>query len=153
MNGPSQNSFDFGDSNGALSNSAAGYFMGYSALPSSNRQLRSLCAYEGRRLAKLIGGYIETTAEAGSSAPATASIKYNCGGRSPYDYPIEVGMPDGSLSSSNAAAGGGGGDSQGDEGDVIDCARLLMDYSPAGSAADIQALPTARLFKLSAFGA
>ena len=39
-----------------------------------------------------------------------------------------------------------------DGGDVIDCSRLLIDYSPAGTAADIQALPTARLFKLSAFG-
>jgi hypothetical protein len=29
------NSFDFGDSDGQLENSAAGYFMGYAALPSS----------------------------------------------------------------------------------------------------------------------
>ena len=34
----------------------------------------------------------------------------------------------------------------------LDCARLLIDYSPAGTDAEIQALPTARLFKLSAFG-
>lgn len=37
MNGPSQSSFDFGDSNGDLSNSAAQYFMGYSQVPTSVR--------------------------------------------------------------------------------------------------------------------
>jgi len=34
----------------------------------------------------------------------------------------------------------------------MDCSRMLINYSPEGSNADIQALPTARLFKLSAFG-
>ena len=122
MNGPSQSSFDFGDCDGELSNSAAGYFMGYSALPSSNRQLRSLCAYEGRRLAKLIAGYVDPTDD---SSSATAPTKYNCGTR------LAVGP--------NTTS-------------AIDCARLLIDYSADGTDADIQALPTARLFKLSAFG-
>jgi hypothetical protein len=113
MNGPSQNSFDFGDSNGALSNSAAGYFMGYSALPTSNEQLRSLCAYEARRLAKLVGGYASGEAPT-AGATGRATTEYNCS--------------------------------------LIDCARLLIDYSAAGTDAEIQSLPTARLFKLSAFG-
>ena len=133
MNGPSQASFDFGDSNGALSNSAAGYFMGYSALPTSSRQLRSLCAYEGRRLAKLIGGYDEknTNTTADTSAAAPSKYKYNCGGRSP----LAITTAEKTYATS-----------------AIDCARLLIDYSPAGTDAEIQSMPTARLFKLSAFG-
>ncbi len=117
MNGPSQSSFDFGDSDGALANSAAGYFMGYSALPSSNHQLRSLCAYEGRRLAKLVGGYSGSSVDTDTSGVGTADsdvTKYNCS--------------------------------------LIDCARLLIDYSAAGSDALIHSIPTARIFKLSAFG-
>jgi hypothetical protein len=129
MNGPSQNSFDFGDSNGALSNSAAGYFMGYSALPSSNRQLRALCAYEGRRLAKLIAGYVDPADAAAAGGEAEPPTKYNCGSR--------------------LAVGGGVGPNSTS---AVDCARLLIDYSADGTDADIQALPTARLFKLSAFG-
>ena len=35
---------------------------------------------------------------------------------------------------------------------LIDCGRILIDYNGAGTDADLQALPTARLFKLSAFG-
>ena len=96
-----------------------------------------------------MAGYVEADADAaaddstanataGTASPsaAAAPIKYNCGGklaaltRSPT-----------ATATSPAPLG------------IIDCARLLMDYSPAGSAADIQALPTARLFKLSAFGA
>jgi hypothetical protein len=106
MNGPSQSSFDFGDSDGSLANSAAGYFMGYSALPSSSPRLRSLCAYEGRRLALLIAGRGGGHSGSGGS--------YDCS--------------------------------------KIDCARLLIDYSALGTHAMLQALPTARLFKLSAFG-
>ena len=34
----------------------------------------------------------------------------------------------------------------------VDCARLLIDYSPAGTHADLVAQPTARLFRMSAFG-
>ena len=33
----------------------------------------------------------------------------------------------------------------------MDCSYLLMNYSPAGSDAEIQALPTAKLFQLSAY--
>ena len=123
---PSQAAFDFGDSDGFLNNSAAGYFMGYAALPTSNRQLRSLCAYEARRLAKLIGGYRSAADETDTIASADGAqitdmhmqhapeYKYNCS--------------------------------------RLDCARLLIDFSAAGTDTEIQALPTARLFKLSAFG-
>lgn len=114
MNGPSQSSFDFGDSDGSLANSAAGYFMGYSQLPSSSHQLRSLCAYEGRRLAQLVGGYSPTASSPGARSPGATGTRYNCS--------------------------------------LIDCARLLIDYSAEGSDALIQSVPTARLFKLSAFG-
>jgi hypothetical protein len=139
MNGPSQDSFDYGDSNGKLENSAAGYFMGYSALPTSDKQLRSICAFEGRRLAKLVGGYVDGAADASSNSnssssssssssgsDAVAPTKYNCGGKLAY---------------SNSTPSG-----------VIDCARLLMDFSAAGSEREIQALPTGKVFKLSAFG-
>lgn len=157
MNGPSQNSFDFGDSDGALDNSAAGYFMGYSALPSSSQQLRSLCAYEGRRLAKIVGGYhdqdynYDQDYNQGSShnqdsghgqdhgqgqghtgGAAVYKLKYNCG----------------AVIKDSAIAIGNGTTPLGE----ISCARLLIDYSAAGSDAEIQALPTARVFKLSAFG-
>jgi hypothetical protein len=114
MSSPSQFYFDFGDSfdEDPTEFTAAGYFMGYSALPTSNRQLRDLCAYEGRRLAKIYGGYYS---ESGNSSTSTAAnYKYNCS--------------------------------------KINCARLLINYSPAGTDAAIQALPTAKLFKLSAFG-
>jgi hypothetical protein len=112
MNGPSQSSFDFGDSfdEDPTEFTAAGYFMGYSALPTSNRQLRNLCAYEGRRLAKIYGGYYSKN----GNSSASAAFKYNCS--------------------------------------KINCARLLINFSPAGTDAAIQALPTAKLFKLSAFG-
>lgn len=105
MNGPSQNSFDFGDCDGFLNNSAAQYFMGYSAVPTSNTNLRSVCAYEARRLARLIGGNSDSNGKA---------TKYDCS--------------------------------------KLDCARLLLDYSASGTETMIQSLPTARLFKLSAFG-
>jgi hypothetical protein len=114
MNGPSQASFDFGDSDGSLHNSAAQYFMGYSALPTSSSSVRSMCAYEARRLATLIGGYASGAAEGVDPAHGAAPMKFNCS--------------------------------------LIDCARIMIDYSAAGTYADIQALPTARLFKLSAFG-
>jgi hypothetical protein len=110
MNGPSQNSFDFGDCDGDITNSAAGSLMGYGAVPTSSRSLRSLFSYEARRLAKLLGGY--------SSGGGT---KYNCGG---------------------AIGEGLGG---------VDCPRLLMTYSAAGTHQDLLAQPTAKLFKMSAF--
>jgi hypothetical protein len=72
MNGPSQNSFDFGDSNGFVFNEGSdpSLFMGYAQLPTSNSQLRSLCAYEGRRLAKIVAGYTDSNGD----------TKYNCSG-------------------------------------------------------------------------
>lgn len=72
MNGPSQNSFDFGDSNGYVYNEGSdpSLFMGYSQLPTSSSQLRSICAYEGRRLAKLVGSYKDPS----------GVTKYNCSG-------------------------------------------------------------------------
>jgi hypothetical protein len=115
MNGPSQSAFDFGDSDGSLANSAAGYFMGYAALPTSSPALRDLNAYEGRRLAKLIAG------------------------------------SDGGGDGGGGGGGGGGGDTKYNC-SKIDCARLLLGYSAAGTHADLAAQPTARVFKLSAFG-
>ena len=82
--------------------------MGYGALPTSSLSLRHLCAYEGRRLAKLIAGYSDADVADGQV------VKYNC--------------------------------------TLIDCARLLIDYSPAGSHDDLLSQPTAKLFRLSAFG-
>ena len=104
MNGPSQTPFNFGDSYPDIDNSAAMYFMGYAALPTSSLALRRLCAYEGRRLARLIAGY----------AGAGEVDSYDC--------------------------------------TRIDCARLLLDYSAAGSHADLLSQPRARVFRLSAFG-
>lgn len=64
--------FDFGDSDGFLYNEGSdpGFLMGYSALPTSSSQLRSICAYEGRRLAKLVAGFTDPS----------GAIKYNCSG-------------------------------------------------------------------------
>ena len=108
MNGPSQAAFDFGDSDGSLANSAAGYFMGYSALRSSDRQLRSLCAYEARRLAGLAGGV-------GGSVGGVGVVGGGVGG---------------------GEGGGEGGDAAVSAGtrpkyncSLIDCARLLIDFS------------------------
>lgn len=72
MRGPSQATFDFGDSDGSLYNEGSdpGFLMGYSALPTSSRQLRSICAYEGRRLARLVAGFTDPS----------GTIKYNCSG-------------------------------------------------------------------------
>lgn len=56
MNGPAQSPFDFGDAEGGLNNSAAGFFMGYSQVQATNAPTRALYAYEGRRLARIIGG-------------------------------------------------------------------------------------------------
>ena len=38
-----------------IGNSAAGYFMGYAQVPETDAQTRALFAYEGRRIAGLIG--------------------------------------------------------------------------------------------------
>eukprot|EP00729_Bicosta_minor_P012448 gene12448-30134_t len=117
MNGPSQTSFDFGDSlhSDPTEFTAAGYLMDYSALATSNRQLRNLCAYEARRLAKIYGGYNYSKRRTSAyNSSASAVLKYNCS--------------------------------------TINCARLLIHYSPAGNDADLQALPTAKVFKMSAFG-
>ena len=72
MNGPSQNSFDFADSDGFLFNEGSdpSLFMGYSQLPTSNNQLRSVSAYEARRLAKLVAGFTDSNGD----------TKYNCSG-------------------------------------------------------------------------
>jgi hypothetical protein len=122
MNGPSQNSFDFGDSNGYVYNEGSdpSLFMGYAQLPTSSTQLRSLCAYQGRRIAKLIASFTD---------PATGDTKYNCSG-----------LFDSYLHNNTGTQG------------KIDCAFLLIDYSAAGTDAEIQALPTAKVFKLSAYG-
>eukprot|EP00729_Bicosta_minor_P009422 gene9422-29630_t len=121
MNGPSQNSFDFGDSNGYVYNEGSdpSLFMGYSQLPTSSSQLRSICAYEGRRLAKLVGSYKDPS----------GVTKYNCSG-----------IFDSYLHNNTTPPG------------RMDCAYLLIDYSAAGTDAEIQALPTAKSFKLSAYG-
>ena len=108
MNGPSQTPFNFGDSTPDIRNSAAGYFLGYANLPTSSLPLRHLCAYEGRRLAKLIAGYAD--ADKGGDQV----LKYNC--------------------------------------TLVDCARLLIDYSASGDHEDLLSQPTAKLFRLSAFG-
>lgn len=121
MNGPSQNSFDFGDSNGYVYNEGCdpSLFMGYSQLPTSSPRLRSLCAYEARRLAKLVASFTD----------ANGITKYNCSGIfESYLY-------------NNTGTHG-----------KIDCAYLLIDFSAAGTAAEILAQPTAKVFQLSAFG-
>ena len=102
-NAPSQTPYNFGDASLDISGDAAGYFMGYAALPTSSPRLRALSAYEARRLAKLFGG-------AGGASPAA----YDCS--------------------------------------RIDCARLLLGYSSAGARADLAAEPTAKVFRMSAFG-
>ena len=121
MNGPSQNSFDFGDSNGYVYNEGSdpSLFMGYAQLPTSSSQLRSICAYEGRRLAKLVASYTDQS----------GATKYNCSG-----------IFDSYLHNNTTPPG------------RMNCAYLLIDYSAAGTDAGIQALPTAKSFKLSAYG-
>jgi hypothetical protein len=121
MNGPSQNSFDFGDSNGYVYNEGSdpSLFMGYSQLPTSSSGLRSICAYEGRRLAKLVAGFTDPS----------GATKYNCSG-----------IFDSYLHNNTGPPG------------RMNCAYLLIDYSAAGTDAEIQALPTAKCFKLSAYG-
>ena len=121
MNGPSQNSFDFGDCNGYVYNEGSdpSLFMGYAQLPTSSSQLRSLCAYEGRRLAKLVASFTD----------ANGDTQYNCSG-----------LFESYLFNNTGTHG------------KIDCSYLLIAYSAAGTDAEIQALPTAKLFKLSAYG-
>ena len=89
--------YNFGDSTAGLNasreNSAAGYFMGYGQVPETDADTQALFAYEGRRLAKLIG------------------------------------VSDG----------------------LVDASRVLLEYSPAGSYANVAAQPTAKVFRLSAF--
>ena len=91
-----------------------GYFMGYSALPTSSPELRALNAYEARRLAALVGGYSAGDDSSGVAGGSANPTKYNCS--------------------------------------LLDCTHLLLDYSAAGSHADLVAQPTAKLFKMSAFG-
>ena len=121
MNGPSQNSFDFADCNGNVYNEGSdpSLFMGYAQLPTSSSQLRSLCAYEGRRLAKLVASFTD----------ANGDTQYNCSG-----------LFESYLFNNTGTHG------------KIDCSYLLIAYSAAGTDAEIQALPTAKLFKLSAYG-
>ena len=119
--------------------------MGYSALKTSSQELRALCAYEGRRLAKIIAGYTDTDDVGASAGGAPGKpepqkkYKYNCGQRL-AQLTTNTSPSPWARSGPNSTAG------------VVDCARLLIDYSPAGDEALLHAQPTARLFKLSAFG-
>ncbi len=129
LNGPSQTPFDFGDSETRLYNNGASYFMGYAKIPTTDAQRSALFAYQGRRLARSIAGY---AVNASSFSPPTPPPQSHA--------PLPAPSTPNTLRQAERY-----------NCSMVDCARLLLEYSAAGNSTTLEAEPTGRVFKMGAF--